>query len=196
MTTEIEATFLETDHEQLRSKLKRLKARLLVPQTLMRRAIYDYPDLRLDKQAAWVRLRDEGERTTLTFKQRWSETIDGMREIEFEVEDFDTTAKFLQALGLVTKASQESKREIWQLDECEITLDTWPHIPPFTEIEGPSETNIQQLASKLGFDWNQALFDSIDAVYRRYFDVTRTEISSTELTFGPLPPALKAKRKK
>ena len=64
--------------------------------------MFDYPDWRLDKAASWLRLRDEGERITLSFKKRLGiSTHDGttndagMKEIEIEVSDFDKTAILL-----------------------------------------------------------------------------------------------------
>ena len=69
MNTEIEATFLEVDHDKLRQKLGVMGAQLTQPETHMRRTIYDYPDLRLDKMAAWIRVRDEGVRS------RWALSI-------------------------------------------------------------------------------------------------------------------------
>ena len=38
---EIEATFINIDKDQLRAKLKELGAKLLQPETLMRRTIFD-----------------------------------------------------------------------------------------------------------------------------------------------------------
>lgn len=69
MNTEIEATFLDANHDALRQKLTALGAKLTQAETAMRRTIYDYPDLRLDKMAAWIRVRDEGVRS------RWALSI-------------------------------------------------------------------------------------------------------------------------
>ena len=194
MHSEIEATFLDIDHSALRAKLKDLGAKLIRSEFAMRRTIYDYADLRLDKAAAWVRVRDEAGKTTMGFKQRQSETIQGMKEIEFDVSDYKAAKAFLEAIGLVAKAEQESKREIWSYRDCEITLDTWPWIPSYVEVEGPSEESVKRCSHQLGMNWSEAMFDSIDAIYMRYFDVTRTEISSIPIKFGPLPAMLAGKK--
>lgn len=195
MKPEIEATFLAIDHGELRTKLKVLDALREQPLFLMKRAIYDYPDLRLDKQAAWVRVRQEASKVTLGFKQRKSETIDGMREIEIVVSDYDKACALLEAIGLNPKAMQESKREVWRLGDCEVMLDEWPWIPPYVEVEGPSEQAVRAVAQKLGLDYDTAIFDSTDAIYQKYFDVARTEISTVPLIFGPIPEWLEAKSK-
>ncbi|MBI2797801.1 CYTH domain-containing protein [Candidatus Saccharibacteria bacterium] len=193
MNTEIEATFLEIDHDKIRRKLKDLNAKLISPEVLTRRTIYDYDDLRLDKKAAWIRIRDNGEKITMGFKQRQTETIEGMKEVEFEVSSYDAARKFMESIGLTVKAVQESKREIWQYGDCEIMLDTWPWIPPYVEVEGPSEEAVKDCSKDLGLNWNQAMFDSTDAIYMKYYNVTRTEISTIPIKFGDLPKSMRAK---
>ena len=194
MQQEIEATFIDADHTALRSRLAELGGSRLQPEFLMRRSTYDYPDLRLDSQASWVRVRQEFDRITVGFKQRQSTTIDGMREVEFTAGDYDSACAFLCAIGLQKKAYQETKRELWRVGGCEVMLDTWPWIPPYVEIEGSSKEAVKALAEKLGFDWTTALFDSADAVYMQYYGVARTEICTVDLTFGPVPDWLEAKR--
>lgn len=195
MQAEIEATFLNIEHDQLRSKLRAVGATLVQPMHLMKRSIYDYADLRLDQKKAWIRVRHEASKTTMGFKQRQSETPDGMREIEFDVSDYAKACEFLEAVGLKTKAVQESKREVWRLGDCEVTLDEWPWIPPYIEIEGPGEDAIQDISRQLGLNYNAAVFDSIDGVYLKYFDVTRTEISTVPIAFGQVPEWLEKKRR-
>lgn len=194
MNTEIEATFLDADHNLLRKKLKSAGGKLTSKEIVIRRTIYDYSDLRLDKKAAWIRVRDEGGKITMCFKQRQNETIDGMKEVEFEVSSYDAAKQFLEAIGLKVKAEQESKREIWEFNDCEIMLDTWPWIPPYAEVEGPSETKVKSCSAELGLKWEEALFDSTDAIYQKYYDVTRTEISTIPIKFGNLPKNLVDKK--
>ena len=196
MNTEIEATFVGTEHAIVREKLKKLGSKLIHPEFFNRRTIFDYDDLRLDKQAAWIRLRDEGDSVTLTFKQRNKETIDGMKEIEVTVSDYEKTRSLLLAAGLSVKAEQETKRELWELDGTQIMLDSWPWLEPITEIEGASEGDVKDIAGQLGFDWKFAIFDSADRIYQLTFDVTRTEISTCAIKFGPVPPWLEERRRK
>lgn len=195
MQTEIEAKFLNADHSAVRTKLRGLGATCTLPFQIMKRTNFDYADLRLDKKAAWVRVRQEGDKTVMAFKQRLSTKIDGMREIEFSVSDYDAACTFMLAIGLRVKAQQETKREVWDLGQCEVMLDEWPWIPPYVEVEGPNESAVRAVAERLGFDWSQAEIDSADGVYQRYFDVTRTEISTCKIAFGDVPDWLETKRK-
>lgn len=162
----------------------------------MRRTTYDYEDLRLDKKAAWIRVRDEGGKITMAFKHRQDETSEGMKEVELVVNSYTDACAFLEAVGLAVKNVQETKREVWHLDGCEIMLDEWPHVPPYVEVEGPSEASVRKVSERLGFDYATAMFDSADAVYQKYFDITRTKISTVPLKFGPVPDWLEAKRRK
>ena len=66
---EIEVKFLDINPAAIQERLKNIGANK-VGQYFYRRRVFDYPDLRLDKQGAWIRLRDEGDKITLTFKQR------------------------------------------------------------------------------------------------------------------------------
>src|SRR3989344_5617999 len=54
------------------------------------------------------------------------------------------------------KSYQETKREKWTMGNSEITIDTWPWIPTFLEIESPTEEEVKSIAKKLGFDWKDA----------------------------------------
>ena len=66
-------------------------------------------------------------------------------------EPFDDAILFLKGCGLKVKARQETKREIWKLGGVEICIDTWPWLPTFIEIEGPTEESVWETANKLGF---------------------------------------------
>ncbi len=195
MKNEIEATFVNIDHEFMRQKLREFGAQLVRPERLNRRTIFDYEDLRLDKKAAWIRLRDEGDSVTLTFKQRNGETIDGMKEIEVVVSDYEKTKALLLATGLSVKAEQETKRELWEHEGVQIMLDTWPWLNPIIEIEGQSEEHVKAFSERLGFNWSEAVFDSADKLYQLVFDVSRTEISTCPILFGPVPVWLEKKRR-
>ncbi len=196
MQKEIEATFVGVNHDVLREKLKSLGGELVYPERSIRRTIFDYEDLRLDKKAAWVRLRDEGDKITLTFKQRNAETIDGMVEIEVVVSDYEKTKALMLAIGLIVKSEQETKRELWKLDGVELMLDTWPWLDSIIEVEGKDETAVQEISSRLGLEWSEAIFDSTDGLYLKIFDVTRTEISTCPILFGPVPEWLESRRRK
>lgn len=196
METEIEATFTNINPEEMRGRLVHIGAKLMHPERVMRRKVYDYPDGKLRKICGWVRLRDEGDKITLAYKQLHDRTINGTKEVSIRVENFKGTEDFLAAVGLELKSYQETKRESWLLGETEIEIDTWPWIPTFVEIEGKDEKTVRDVARKLGFDWSAAKHGSVENVYQEVYDVTEDDIDSwKEITFSPVPTWLEAKRK-
>lgn len=197
MKTEIEAKFLNIDQAKLRARLKEIGAVMKYPERLMKRKVYDYPDARLKKIGAWIRVRDEGDGViTLSYKQLLDRSLHGTKEITLEVNDFETMCNFLQACGLDSKSYQETKREKWVLGESEITIDTWPWIPTFVEIESGTEEEIRKVCDLLSLDWTKALHGSVETAYQDLFDVTEEEIDGwEEITFIPVPDWLEIRRK-
>lgn len=196
MQTEIEAKYLNVDHDAMRAKLRAAGAVCGQPMRLMRRMTYDFPEMSLDKQHAWVRVRDEGDKITLSYKQLNDRGVHGTKEVNLTVNTFDEAGNFLTALGLVRKSYQETKRESWVLGGVQIELDEWPWIKPFMEIEAPSEKLLRKTAEKLGLDWAQALHGSVEIAYQAEYDVTEQEVDSwPEILFCPIPSWLVQKRR-
>lgn len=196
MQTEIEAKWLGIDIEEIRQHLKSIGATLITAERMMIRSVYDYPDNRLDKIAGWIRVRDEGDKITMSYKQLNERTLHGTKEISVTVDSFGGACDFLQSIGLIQKSYQETKRESWKLGGTEIELDTWPWVPSLIEIEAKDEAELWNVADKLGLDRNDALFGSVEVVYQAVYDVTEVEANSwPEIRFSPVPAWLEAKRR-
>jgi adenylate cyclase class 2 len=193
LETEIEAKFLDIDPEAMRKRLRDLGAILVQPEVLMKRKVFDHPT---NKQQDWFRVRDEGNKITMSYKRLVDWTLHGTKEVTIEVSHFDDACAILEAAQLEFKAYQETKRETWKLDEVEIMIDTWPWIPTYIEIEAPSEEHLKIMAKKLDLPWKDALHGSADGAYQKYYDVTLDEINNwPEVMFGPVPDwLLKRKR--
>lgn len=195
METEIEAKFPDVNVVELRSALKAKEAALEHPEVLMRRRNFDYQDRRLEKMGGWVRVRDEGNKITLSYKQLNDRTLHGMKEVNVVVDDFDKTCQFLESVGMAMKAYQETKREKWLYKNVEVTIDTWPWVPSFVEFEGPTEEAVKGVAADLGFDWSKAMHGSVETIYQMHFDFTEQEIDDWEsITFTTPPDWLLAKK--
>lgn len=197
MQTEIEAKFLNVDHDLIRAKLQELGATCGQPMRLMKRKNYDFPDGRLEKVSGWVRLRDEGDKITLSYKQLNDRTLHGTKEVSLVIDDFTAADSFLRAIGLDATSYQETKRESWRLDGVQIELDEWPWVQPFLEIEGSDEVVVRDAAERLGFSWERTVHGSVEVAYQAEYDATEAEIDHwQEITFMPVPDWLEAKRKK
>lgn len=164
MKHEYEAKFLGIDVADLQSKLTKLGAVQALPRTLLTRKIFENDAL---DGGAWLRLRNEGTRSTLTLKQvSDATTINGTTEVETEVTDLHAMAEILRILGLREVRYQENYREEWHLGEVVFDFDTWPDLPTFVEIEGPDEASVRQAAALLELDYSKARFGSVDEIYK------------------------------
>ncbi len=192
MHTEIEAKFLDIDHDAMRSKLKEIGAELVAPIRQMHRVNYDVPT----RKRAWVRVRDEDDKVTLTYKQLDDRSLHGTKEVDLTVDSFEQAEAFLQAIGLPPKTDQQTTRESWKLGDVEIELDEWPWIRPFLEIEGPDEQSVRNVAGQLGLDWAKAVHGSVEIAYQAEYDVTDEDINTIPVIhFGPVPEWLAKRRK-
>lgn len=75
--------------------------------------------------------------------------------------------------------------------QAEIVIDEWPWIKPYIEIEADSAQKVKDAAAKLGFDWGEAVFGSVDVIHNRDFpDMTvRGIIDVKEARFSDPSPA-------
>jgi adenylate cyclase class 2 len=194
MKTEYEAKFTNVDIEAVRAQLKNTGATLEKPMRLMRRVTIDTPELKA--KDAFVRVRDEGDRVTMTYKQFAALSVDGAKEHEIIVNDFDEAIALLAAAGLPHGSFQESKRETWMLDGAEVVIDEWPWLQPYIEVEGESVEHVKEVSAKLGFNWDDAVFGDVMAAYRQqYPHLTEQDTVGNipEVRFGaPLPDLLKS----
>ena len=164
MKTEYECRILDIDLEEIRKKLESIGARK-VKERSMRRYVYDIDP---NRKGFWIRLRDDGEKTTLTLKETVSDNIDGTKELEVTVDDFEKTNKILEKLGFTASAYQENRRISFTYGDVEIEIDFWPKIPPYLEIEADSAENVEKVVRLLGFKMSDTTSISIPKVYQKY----------------------------
>jgi len=189
MKTEIEAKFVNIDHDDIRAKLTEIGATLEQPMRLMKRVTIDSTQLKA--KDAFVRIRDQGDKVTLTYKQFDELSVTGAKEIEVTVSSFEDTVSLFSAAGLPHGSYQETKRETWNIDSTEIVLDVWPWLNPYIEIEGASEEIIKDVATQLGLNWADAVFGDVMAAYRvqyPHLGIHDTVGNLPQVKFGePLP---------
>lgn len=165
MPIEIEAKFPDIDRVALRRLLTQSGYACVHPEYLMRRVVFDLPQ---GDKHRWARVRDEAGVVTISYKRTHDiNRVDGTEEIQIIADDFDTACHLLEAFGLIRKSYQETRREMWTRALVEVTLDEWPAIPPFAEIEAPDEGLVRAAAQELGFVWENALFGAVATLYER-----------------------------
>ncbi|MCK4554635.1 CYTH domain-containing protein [Candidatus Parcubacteria bacterium] len=189
MDIEYEATFPDIIKNEIRSKLKKANAKLIRPEFLQKRITFYLPDKR---KRAWLRVRDDNGKVSMSYKIVDGDRIEDQKEICLKINDFNKGIELLTTIGCKKKAYQETKRELWLLDGVEITIDEWPFLEPFVEVEGVSEEDVKKVCEKIGLDYNKALFCAVGELYKRKYGVPLDYINNqvSELIFNSKNPLI------
>lgn len=177
MDIEWEAKFININREELQAKLKAAGAKLIKPEMLYKRAVFFLPKGH-EIEGGWLRVRDEGNKITMSLKATTNGQVDMQKEVMVVVDNYDKARQLLAEIGCIEKAYQETKREIWHLNDVEITIDEWPYLEPYAEVEGKSEEEIKNVAEILGFDYSQAVFGSADQVISKKYGVPEDAVNN------------------
>ncbi|MGW6427215.1 class IV adenylate cyclase [Nocardia sp. NPDC055053] len=164
MPIEYEAKILDIDPDTIERHILDKGGRKL-GERFMRRYVYDIAP---GVDSKWIRLRDNGNRTTLAVKEITSDAIDGTHEVEVGVDDFAATNALLEMLGFSAKSYQETKRVSFTLDGAELELDTWPRIPPYLEIEAATKAGVIRVAELLGYTEADLTGENTIRIYARH----------------------------
>ncbi len=167
---EIEVKFLEVEKSALIQKLQNLDAKDLGEELISEQIFHDAAG-EWYKQRKFARIRKTGKGIFFTYKHVEQRTATGTVEIEFSIAEPGKVKSFLEALGLVMDREQEKRRHKFKLGEVIVDIDTWPKIPTYVELEGPSEEQIKEAAAKLGFDWTKGVFGTSDTVIREVYNL-------------------------
>lgn len=165
---EYEVRLLEINHDEIVNLLESMGA-TKIKDSMQRRYVYDFTPVQKHK---YVRVRTDGNKTTLSIKHCTKDTIDGTKELEIEVSDFETANEILNELGYAPKGYQENYRLEYVLDGITFDIDRWPLIPEFMEIEGPNEDAVWNMIDRLGISRDKI---TASGAYEHY------GIDSTEL---------------
>lgn len=176
MKTEIETRFLEIDKDKLLLRLRELGAEDKGEVKLNEVIFYD-KNLEWQKEHKLAKLRKKNDTVTLTFKNNKEQKVDSAKEIEFTVSSFEEAKAFLEAVGLVAYRVVEKYRHSFHLNGVTVDIDTWPKIPVYAELEGPSVDDLKLVAGELGLVWEERFDGDPRYVYKKYgfdFDNIKT----------------------
>ena len=186
MNNEIEAQFLDINKNEIRKKLEEIGAKCVKPEVLMKRVVFD------TGPNSFARVRDEGNnKIVMTYKNVADEkSILGTKEVNVVIDNYENGILFMKGCGLEPKAEQESYRETWEYGDVEICIDTWPWLPTFVEVEGPSEKSVWDTAKKMGLKKEKAKFGSVDSTYQYYYGVEEdiVNLHTPKIMFDMDPP--------
>jgi adenylate cyclase, class 2 len=178
---EIEVKFRIESLVSLTERLKALEFRLVTPRTHELNTLYDLPDSSLRKRGALLRLRQYGERWTVTYKDKatTSGRHKSRREIETAVKNGPAMAQIFESLGYQRRFSYEKFRTEWTEGTGHVVLDETP-VGNFGEIEGPAEW-IDAVAARLNIDHDQYITLSYSELFLEWKQRTGSE--ATDMLF-------------
>ena len=168
MSIENEITILEINKQNFINEIIKLGAKKITEELLQKRYTYDFKPINKNK---WIRLRTNGIKTTLTIKEINNDSKIGAKELEIEVSSFEETNLILNNLGYYARNYQENKRQIFLLDDVEISIDTWPMIPTYVELEAKSINKIENLVNKLNIDKNKITELDVTSIYKKIYNI-------------------------
>ena len=219
---EFEINYFFVSPEKMRATLEELKAEQVHPAVLQTRLIYTIPEaiqpklkdtltpyleeqkvddiFRLLPYGNYLRLRNEvNDSWALSIKVHASKY--GLMTDQKEAESWISKEKIQEirtVLGnsdFTLKNYQENYREKWKLsEECTLTIDWWPHLKPYVEIEGTSEATVLSWAEKLDLvaleekGEVQSTFASVSEMYAYTYGIDPSIMLSEQfLTFKQTP---------
>ena len=175
MEKEIEIRLLEIDKEKFINNITKCGAKK-IDSYLQRRYVYDFNPTKENK---WLRLRTNGKKTTLTIKELTdNKKIDGTLELEVITSDFDKTNKILEELGYFNRNYQENYRELYILDNVEISIDSWPLIPTYVEFEAKKEEDIYKVLEKIDYDKDKLTTLDVTSIYEEIYSINVMNIKN------------------
>jgi adenylate cyclase, class 2 len=187
-SVEIEVKFAVADPAALARRLAGTGFHEETPRTFERNVLYDTPDRRLRAQQSILRVRQYGDRWTVTHKCLTRNNDPAARhkhreETETTVRDGEAIGHIFTQLGYAPSFAYEKWRTEYSDGTGHCVLDETP-IGVYAELEGPEDW-IDSTGHKLGVDHAQFLTLS----YGRLFDQWREETGSTaqNLTFAEIP---------
>jgi adenylate cyclase class 2 len=180
MTLEIEVKFYLPDVRSMRDRILAVGA-ISLGRHFETNVCFENGARTFKEQDILLRLRKD-QKTELTFK---SPPVDSdknfkvYRELEVEVDDFDTCGEILESLGFHPEQTYEKWRETFALGETRLLVDTTPY-GVFLEIEG-RKSDIVDIANRLDLKWEERILLN----YLAIFEIIRREenLSFNDMTF-------------
>jgi adenylate cyclase class 2 len=165
---EVEIKFRIADVDSLMTSLQAAGFHLATHRTHEINLLYDLPGNVLGARGQLLRLREYGDRWTLTFKDKSASggRHKARREIETCLQNGPGMGQILECLGFRPKFSYEKYRSEWTDHHGHVVLDETP-VGHFGEIEGDPDW-IDQVARKLGISEQHYITASYSELFREW----------------------------
>jgi len=171
-TREYEVRFLNIDISYVTKKLINSGYKLKNERFLQKRYVYDVDK----KEQSWLRLLEKESGNTLAYKNVLSSDIDGTEEIEVTVSSFKDTKLVLEKIGFKPKGYQENYRTLFIKGDIEATIDEWPKLKPYLEIEGNNKNKVLKAIKHLELKYDYTTKDNHSIYKECGIDLDNTPI--------------------
>jgi adenylate cyclase class 2 len=162
--TEYRVKILDVDGAEIRKRIKKLGVDSYIKKVL-RRHVYSSMGEEADMM---IGLRDDGKDVTLSVKDLFGDELDEDVDVEIGVDNFDKANAMLERFGFSSSHYQEHKRITFKLDEVEVHVDYWPKLPPYVEIIGHDQEDVEKAVEKLGFKMSDTTTEGVVKVYKKH----------------------------
>jgi adenylate cyclase class 2 len=184
---EIELKFSVADIRALRSAAEGVGFRLVTERTFESNTLYDTGDRQLRGRRQILRLRNYGERCTVTHKRQADGGDGDLRyktriETESEIEDCAALTEIFTQLGYGPVFRYEKFRTELETDEGKLVLDETP-IGVWAELEGPPAW-IDAMLERLGVAAELRSTDSYGKLFLRWKEANHS--AAENLTFDEI----------
>ena len=167
MSKEREIVILDIERKEVIKRLKELTARHIGEYKFKR--IEFMLDGDIGSGHSWVRVRTDGKSATITLKETKGEGGFGaMEEYEVKTDNFADTVRIMSKIAKTKIIYFENWKRRHMLKQAYITIDKWPGIPAFVEIEAPSMKILKETYKRLGIKGKFFGTASIDRIYKNY----------------------------
>ena len=162
MAIEVEARILGVDVAALRARLEQAGA-TLHEDNLFRETLFALPS---GNRAEYVRVRHDRRRVLITYKRRTDDL--SRQEIEFGADDYNAAVELFDRIGLPRLMYREKHRTSYRLGDAIISIDRYPGLPAYVEVESTDPTRVQAACAAIGLDFGAHFAGGVGDVYRHY----------------------------
>ncbi len=168
MGKESEVIILDVDRKEVARRLRELRAKRTGTYAFRRMEFLLKGSVK--GAHSWGRVRTDGKKTTITLKEMQGKGgFTPMNEYEVGVDDFEEAMRIMDRLVRPKLATYfENTREAYSLGKAQVTIDKWPEIPAFMEIEAPTMGEVKRAYGLLGIKGRLVGNSPIHKIYGMY----------------------------
>lgn len=155
MSKEIEISYPNINVDELRKKLSTIGLICKNERRLMERRKFKFKNELNGNR--FGRVRNEGDKITMTVKNAVNNDLSDVDECEVEVNDFNEACEIFKALGMLELPLSAKYREEWvdKDGEVSIVIDEYKYLNPLVEIEGKNWEIVKKYSDLLGFNYDE-----------------------------------------